>query len=437
MEELKEYKKQEEVTEVILVGVDAPGMNTSISIQDSMDELKELAVAAGAEVKDSIVQKLEQINTRTYIGKGKVFEIAELVNVTGASMVIFNDDLSGVQIRNLEDILDCRVIDRTVLILDIFARRAQTKIAKLQVELAQLQYRLPRLSGMSSGLSRTGAGIGTRGPGEQKLEVDRRHIRSRMSEIQRRIREAEKVRETQRGQRIKSEIPVVALVGYTNAGKSTVLNYYIAEMEKKGTLEEVESRKVFAKDMLFATLDTYARKITFTDGKPFLLIDTVGFVSKLPHSLIEAFKATLEEVVDADLLIQVVDASNENFDLQMEVARDVLGQLGANDKQMVVAYNKIDRTKGEVVHSRKESFVHISAKHGNGMEELVRTIERNIYKDHLVVTMHIPFQNGDILGKLCDSGNLLNMEYDETGTKIRIEIKNSLYEKYKAFEVRE
>lgn len=437
MEEKWEKEENTEITEVILVGLDTPGMNTSISISESMDELKELAHAAGAEVKEMLVQKLDQINTRTYIGKGKVYEVQELVNITGATMVIFNDELSGVQIRNLEDILECRVIDRTVLILDIFARRAQTKIAKLQVELAQLQYRLPRLSGMSSGLSRTGAGIGTRGPGEQKLEIDRRHIRTRMSEIKRRIKEAEKVRETQRGQRIKSEIPVVALVGYTNAGKSTVLNYIIERTEDNTSMEGLESRKVFAKDMLFATLDTYARKISYTDGKPFLLVDTVGFVSKLPHSLVEAFKATLEEVVDADLLVQVVDASNENHELQMEVTHDVLGQLGAGNKEMILAYNKIDCIDGELIHSRKDPYVHISAKHGDGMEELLKAIEKNIYKDHVVVSMHIPFQNGDVLGKLCDGGNLLETEYDENGTKIRIELKSSLYEKYKKFELEE
>lgn len=437
MEERWENEENAELIEVILVGLDTPELNTSISIQESMDELRELAIAAGAEVKEVVIQKLDQINTRTYIGKGKVYEVQNLVDITDASMVIFNDELSGVQIRNLEDILDCRVIDRTVLILDIFARRAQTKIAKLQVELAQLQYRLPRLSGMSEGLSRTGAGIGTRGPGEQKLEVDRRHIRARMSEIKRRIKEAEKVRETQRGQRVKSEIPVVALVGYTNAGKSTVLNYIIEKTEDHSSMEGLEHRKVFVKDMLFATLDTYARKISYTDGKPFLLVDTVGFVSKLPHSLVEAFKATLEEVVDADLLVQVVDASNENHELQMEVTHNVLGQLGAGNKEMIIAYNKIDLLKGEFIHSRKEPFLHVSAKHGNGMEELLGTIEDNIYKDHIVVTMHIPFQNGDILGKLCDGGNLLETTYDEVGTKVKIELKNSLYERYKEFEVKE
>lgn len=437
MEEKWEYEEQNTIEEVILVGLDTPGNDTSISIQDSVDELRELAIAAGANVNEIVIQKLEQVNTRTYIGKGKVYEVQTLVNMTDATMVIFNDELSGVQIRNLEDILDCRVIDRTVLILDIFARRAQTKIAKLQVELAQLQYRLPRLSGMNTGLSRTGAGIGTRGPGEQKLEVDRRHIRTRMSEIKRRIKEASKVRETQRGQRLKSEIPVVALVGYTNAGKSTVLNYLIEKTESEASEEDVTSRKVFAKDMLFATLDTYARKISYTDGKPFLLVDTVGFVSKLPHSLVEAFKATLEEVVDADLLIQVVDSSNENYELQMEVTKDVLGQLGAGNKEMIVAYNKVDLVKSELIHSRKESYIHVSAKHGDGMIALLEAIEKNVYKDHRTVTMHIPFQNGDVLGKLCDGGNLLQTEYDENGTIIRIELKNSLYEKYKEFEVKE
>ncbi len=427
--EFLENKKEEEACSVIIVGVSIDQDVTNVSIDESMDELEELVKAANAMVVERIIQKVKQINQRTYIGKGKAFELQEQTKEKKVSLVVFNDELTGVQLRNLEEILECRVIDRTVLILDIFAKRAQSNIAKLQVELAQLQYRLPRLSGMSSGLSRMGGGIGTRGPGEQKLEIDRRHIRTRMTEINRKIKEATAVRETQRGRRQKNGIPIVALVGYTNAGKSTLLNEMI------DTMEEADNRKVFVKDMLFATLDTYARKITWTEGKPFLLIDTVGFVSKLPHSLIDAFKATLEEVKEADLLIQVVDASNKNHALQMEVTKEVLEQLEAGNKEMIIAYNKMDLVEGEFIHSRKIPYQYVSAKDGTGIELLKKEIENKIYKDSRTVKMHIPFSQGEILGKLRMNGRLLATSYDENGTIIEIELKNSTYEKYKAYQI--
>ena len=429
MEEFLINEIGEEIVPVILVGLSMEQKLANITIEESMNELEELAKAANAKVEEKVIQRANQINPRTYIGKGKVVEIQLLAKERDVSLVIFNDELTGVQIRNLEEILECRVIDRTVLILDIFAKRAQSKIAKLQVELAQLQYRLPRLSGMSSGLSRTGGGIGTRGPGEQKLEMDRRHIRTRMTDINRRIKETIIVRETQRGRRQKNEIPIVALVGYTNAGKSTIMNALI-----EGTTD-AENRKVFAKDMLFATLDTYARQISWTEGKTFLLIDTVGFVSKLPHSLIDAFKATLEEVVEADLLVQVVDASNENHELQMEVTKDVLKQLEAGNKEMIIAYNKIDLVCDELIHSRGIPYIYVSAKTGKGMKELVKEIETKLYSDRLVVTMHIPFSRGEVLGALRESGRLLETSYDENGTNISIELKKNIYEKYKEFEV--
>lgn len=426
---IKEEINENEEISVILVGLAIEKYDTNITIEESMNELGELAKASNAIVEETIIQRANQVNPRTYIGKGKVFEIQQFVKEKGISLVIFNDELSGIQIRNLEEILECRVIDRTVLILDIFANRAQSNIARLQVELAQLQYRLPRLSGMSTGLSRTGGGIGTRGPGEQKLETDRRHIRERVTEIKSRIKEATKVRETQRGRRQKNTIPIVALVGYTNAGKSSVLNFFIDEMN------ETEHRKVFAKDMLFATLDTYARKITLTEGKSFLLIDTVGFVSKLPHSLIEAFKATLEEVIDADLLIQVVDASNENHEMQMEVTENVLGQLGVEKKEMIVVYNKIDLLEDELIRSHDETYIYVSANVGTGMENLKKEIETQLFKDDIITTMHIPFSKGEILGQLCDNGRLILTSYDENGTTIQIELKKRTYDKYKEYEV--
>ncbi len=432
MEKLWENNENEMEERVILVGID--DSKRDISIEESMDELAELAYAAGAIVQTSIIQKVDQANTKTYVGKGKAQEIKELVDEYDAAIVICNDELTSIQLRNLEDVLNCRVIDRTVLILDIFAKRAESKVAKLQIELAQLEYRLPRLSGISAGLSRTGGGIGTRGPGEQKLEMDRRHIRNRIHEIQKKITEAKKVRETQRVRRQKNEIPVVALVGYTNAGKSSILNY-LMDLSQKKNEEENDEKKVFVKDMLFATLDTFARKIMLTDGKPYLLVDTVGFVSNLPHSLVEAFKATLEEVVDANLLIQVVDASNEHYSLQMDVTNTVLGQLGAADKEMMIVYNKMDRMQSEFIHDRTIPYIYTSVKTGQGMNELAEKIEAAIYKDSIITKLHIPFTRGDVVAELCANGRVITMEHDENGTMLALEVKKSYYEKYKQFEM--
>ena len=271
-------------------------------IDYSMEELAGLAEAAGGEVLGVMVQKIEKVNTGTYIGKGKVLELSEMCQMLEADTVIFNDELSGMQIRNLEEVTGVRVIDRTILVLDIFASRATSKEGKLQVELAQLQYRMPRLLGFGKSLSRLGGGIGTRGPGEKKLETDRRHISKRMDDIREELKQLNATRIIQRSKREKSEIPVVALVGYTNAGKSALMNRILSDIEK-------EEKSVGSKDMLFATLDVQQRSIKLDDKKEFILIDTVGFVSKLPHSLVDAFKATLEEVLYADLLVHIVDAS--------------------------------------------------------------------------------------------------------------------------------
>ena len=288
---------KEETARAILIGV---SLGTDISY--SMDELKGLAEAAGVDVLALMTQNVDKINAGTYVGKGKLSELAECCLNMEANLVIFNDELSGMQLRNIEDACGVKVIDRTILILDIFAARATSAEGKLQVELAQLSYRLPRLLGFGKSLSRLGGGIGTRGPGETKLESDRRHIQHRMDEIKSEIKDLKSTRATQRAKRVKSEIPVVALVGYTNSGKSSIMNTLL-KMEKR------DEKSVFEKDMLFATLDTSQRLITTEDRHQFILVDTVGFVSKLPHALISAFKSTLEEVVYADLLIQVVDAS--------------------------------------------------------------------------------------------------------------------------------
>ena len=288
------------------------GLQLREDITYSMQELKGLAEAADIEVIATAVQSLDKPNTATWIGKGKVEELVEMTANMEADLVIFNDELTGMQLRNLEDAFGVRVIDRTILILDIFAARAESREGKLQVELAQLKYRLPRLIGFGRSLSRLGGGIGTRGPGEKKLETDRRHIERRVDDIRAELESVKQVRNTQRSKREKNGIPVVALVGYTNSGKSALMNRLLS-------MEEKDDKTVKEKNMLFATLDTQHRKITVEKGKEFILIDTVGFVSKLPHSLVEAFKATLEEVCNADLLLHVVDASYEENEFHIDV----------------------------------------------------------------------------------------------------------------------
>lgn len=287
------------------------GVQRDEDISYSMEELEGLAEAAGARVLGTMIQNMERPNTATLIGKGKVEELKELADSMEADMIIFNDELTGMQLRNLEDTIGIRIIDRTILILDIFATRATSREGKLQVELAQLKYRMPRLTGFGKSLSRLGGGIGTRGPGEKKLETDRRHIQRRVTDIKDELTHLKNTRSVQRARREKSSIPVVALVGYTNSGKSAIMNRILSDVQKA-------DKTVLEKDMLFATLDVQQRNVTLESGREFILIDTVGFVSRLPHSLIEAFKATLEEVTYADLLLHVVDASYENYDFHIK-----------------------------------------------------------------------------------------------------------------------
>ena len=301
------------------------GVQRDEDISYSMEELEGLAEAAGARVLGTMIQNMERPNTATLIGKGKVEELKELADSMEADMIIFNDELTGMQLRNLEDAIGIRIIDRTILILDIFAARATSREGKLQVELAQLNYRMPRLTGFGKSLSRLGGGIGTRGPGEKKLETDRRHIQRRVTDIKDELTHLKNTRSVQRARREKSSIPVVALVGYTNSGKSALMNRILSDVQK-------EDKTVLEKDMLFATLDVQQRNVTLESGRDFILIDTVGCVSRLPHSLIEAFKATLEEVTYADLLLHVVDASYENYDFHIKVTEKVMGEIGAGEK---------------------------------------------------------------------------------------------------------
>ena len=406
------------------------GLARDEDISYSMEELKGLAEAAGVEVLGQMIQNLERPNTATLIGKGKVEELAEMVKNMEADTVIFNDELTGMQLRNLEDAVGVRVIDRTILILDIFADRASSREGKLQVELAQLQYRMPRLTGFGKSLSRLGGGIGTRGPGEKKLETDRRHIEKRMYDIKSELSQIKNTRGVQRAKREKSEIPVVALVGYTNSGKSALMNRLM-------TLTEKDEKTVFEKNMLFATLDTQQRSVNLDTNHQFILVDTVGFVSRLPHSLVNAFKATLEEVAYADLLVHVVDASYENYDFHIEVTNKVLEEIGAGGKEKIMAFNKIDLVEdpSSVIPVAGVDNICISAKFDRNIDELIELIKRKIFKDMVKVQLLVPYTRGDISSYLCENARVLGMEYKESGTWFEAELKAADYQRLKEYEI--
>ena len=420
--ENNEVIRNEEYTAILA------GIQLREDISYSMEELAGLAEADGVTVAGQMIQSLERPNTATLIGKGKVEELAELCRNMEADMVIFNDELSGVQLRNLEEALEVRVIDRTILILDIFADRAVSREGKLQVELAQLQYRMPRLTGFGRSLSRLGGGIGTRGPGEKKLETDRRHIAGRIDDIKAELARIGKTRQVQRSGREKSQIPVVALMGYTNSGKSAIMNRLLQ-------LSEREDKTVSSQNMLFATLDTQHRKITLEQGSEFILIDTVGFVSRLPHSLVEAFKSTLEELRYADLLIHVVDSSYENRDFYMEVTNKVIEQIGAGDKDQIVAYNKMDIAKSVPLDVSGHEAVYLSAKTGENINVLVEKIREKIFGGRVEMTLLIPYQRGDITSYLCENAQIFSMEYEEEGTLLHGKLEREDALRYGSFAV--
>ncbi|KAB3531472.1 GTPase HflX [Alkaliphilus serpentinus] len=414
----------------ILVGMDDFKRNENIDIETSMEELAELAQAAGVEVLASAVQGNSALNAALYIGKGKAEEIRDLCKNLDANLVIFNDELSGSQIRNLEEVIGVDVIDRPTLILDIFASRATAKDAKLQVELAQLKYRLPRLTGLGKKLSRLGAGIGTRGPGETKLETDRRHIERRIDFIKDQLKEVKKNREVQRSKRKKSELPIVALVGYTNSGKSTLMNTFM-----KNSLDYEVEREVYAEDMLFATLEVSLRKMSYPDNLNFLLTDTVGFVSKLPHDLVDAFKATLEEVKYADLLLHIIDASNENHKLQRETTLKVLKELKVEDKKIIEVYNKVDKLEDPTILPKDSDTIAISALKGNNLQLLLELIRREI-GDRLVDTeVLLPYDKGNLSSKLYEIGNVTESEYRENGIYIKLKLPYIHYHLIKDYEI--
>lgn len=414
----------------ILVGVN---LQKDEHFDYSMEELSNLADALNVEVVGTISQNLERVTPSHYVGTGKIEEIKALFEETDANIVIFNDELSPSQIRNLERDLECKVIDRTMLILDIFSRRAKTREAQLQVELAQLQYMLPRLVGLHASLSRQGGGTGggfkNRGAGETKLELDRRKIEDQIAKIKKDLEGVKEQRETQRKQRRKNAVPVVSIVGYTNAGKSTIMNQLLAKMGQD------EGKQVFEKDMLFATLETSVRNIELEDNKSFLLTDTVGFVSKLPHHLVKAFRSTLEEARDANLLLHVVDISNEEASFMMEVTNKTLKAIGVEDIPTIYVYNKSDLANLEYPLMSGDN-IWISAKEGAGLDELIQIIRKQIFSDYHTCEMLVPYDQGGVVSYLNEYATILETSYEEEGTLLKVEVKESDYKKYEQYVVK-
>ncbi|MEG2973934.1 MAG: GTPase HflX [Clostridium sp.] len=402
-----------ETEQVILVGTLSDDMYSS---EESLEELEELVNTAGGEVLSKVIQNKSKIDPSFYIGTGKVKEIALLRQTLMAHTVVFDDELSGAQVRNLEREIGCKVIDRTTLILDIFAQRAISKEGKLQVELAQLKYRLPRLIGAGGALSRTGGGIGTRGPGEKKLELDRRRIKRELLDLERQLKEVKKTRNLQRERRKSKEIPVISLVGYTNVGKSTIRN-------KLCDMAGVEKEKVLEANMLFATLDTTTRSISLPSGKECLISDTVGFIRKLPHDLVEAFKSTLEEIVYSNLVVHVADISSENVIAQINTVDEVLKEIGAEDKETILVLNKVDKVDEDMLSLMRAKYkdaLYISAKGDINLDQLLKVIEEKVYKSFIQVKLMVPYTDGSVISYLHNNKCVESEEYTEEGILVSV-----------------
>ena len=417
------HETEREVEKVILCGVHTGSLNTlEDTTEESMEELRELVFTAQAEVVGEMVQNKDHPEASTYFGEGKMEELRIAAEALGASLLIFDDELTGSQIRNIENYTGIRTIDRSTLILDIFAQRAISKEGKIQVELAQLKYSLPRLSGMGIQLSRLGGGIGTRGPGETKLESDRRHIHRRINSLEAELKEIQAHRNLQRSRREKDNVVVAALVGYTNAGKSTILNYFTQS-------------DVLAENMLFATLDPTMRKLSLPDGRNAVIVDTVGFIRKLPHHLIEAFKSTLDEAVLADVLIHVVDSSNSEMHTQMRVVDQLIQDLGCRAKRIIAVFNKCDiapplspRPEGNYT-----DFVSVSAKDGSGMDELMKLLHDALPGKKKEIEVLIPYSDSKTAATLHDGEVILEESYEAEGTKIKLMADESLYAKLRQY----
>ncbi|WP_430536461.1 GTPase HflX [Listeria rocourtiae] len=395
----------------------------------SMAELGNLAEANGIKPVGEITQKLDRKNKATYVGKGKVDEIKGLAEYEDADLVIFNDELAPSQIRNLEELLEIEVMDRTRLILDIFAERAKTREAQSQVQVARLKYELPRIVGQGEGMDQQSGkgGLKNRGAGETKLEMDRRRIKSQISQLNKELDGLVAERQVQRRQRQKNEIPVVSLVGYTNAGKSTIMNAMVTAHS------QTANKQVFEKDMLFATLETSVREIVLPDKKQFLLTDTVGFVSKLPHNLVKAFRSTLEEAAEADLLIHVVDVSHEHFEAMIKTTEETLAELDITDRPLIFVYNKADLATNVVFPRREGDSIYLSAKEDAGLELLIEMIKEQVFNDYKKVTFVIPFNRGDIVSYLNEHADVLETAYENEGTVLQVNAQESDRMKFAEF----
>lgn len=419
-------KIMEEIEKALLVAVN---VNNQKYFLNSVEELRNLTYACNMDVLDVVVQNLENVNNATYIGTGKVKEIKEQAKDLKADLIIFNNELSPSQLRNLQKDLSLPILDRTGLILQIFSKRAQTKEAKLQVEVAKLQYMLPRLVGLHSSLGRqgSGAGLSNKGSGEKKLELDRRRIEDKITELNKELKNIESERDVQRKQRKKKGIPLVSLAGYTNAGKSTLMNALV------DIYKNDESKKVEEKNMLFATLDTSVRNITLPDKKEFLLSDTVGFISELPHSLVKAFRSTLEEIKQADLILEVVDFADENYKQHIEVTNKTLKELGADKIPLVYVYNKSDLVL-EKLPKIEENAIYMSASNKIGIEELINIIKSKIFSNFIKTKLLIPYNRSDIVAYFNSNSNVVRTEYINEGTLLFVECKVEDYNRYKEFE---
>lgn len=407
------YEIKEEAEQVILVGVSVGDHDDT---EESLDELKDLVKTAGATAAGRVIQRREMIHPATYVGKGKIEEIKELLWETQATGVVCDDELSPAQMANLTELLDTKVMDRTLVILDIFAGRASTSEGKIQVELAQLKYRHTQLTGAGKAMSRLGGGIGTRGPGEKKLEMDRRLIKSRIAQLNRELKDVKRHRQLTREQRMKSHMPVVSIVGYTNAGKSTLLN----------TLTDA---KVLEEDQLFATLDPTTRNLKLPSGQEILLTDTVGFIRKLPHHLIDAFKSTLEEAKYADLILHVVDASNPQMDEQMYVVYETLQRLGVLNKPVITVFNKMDRLGEQILvrDFKADRIVQISAKTGEGLGNLLQTIEELFRDQKIFVERVYSYHESSKIQLIRKYGELIAEEYREDGIYVEAYVPEEIY----------
>ena len=406
------------------------------TLEDKVIELEKLVQALDGEVVLSLTQNKSFVDKAFYIGKGKVNEIKDYCEKLEAEFVVFNNELTGSQVKNLEEIIGIRVIDRTNLILDIFSERARTKEAKLQVKLAKLKYTLPRLSALRSGFSRQQGGIGGKGIGEQQIELDRRTINREISSITSQLKEIEKNRNEIRKKRINSKEPIISLVGYTNAGKSTLINKLISY----GKDENSEIKEVFVKDMLFATLDTYVREGLLLNGSKVMYVDTVGFVSDIPHNLVESFKGTLEEIKYSDLILHVVDISNVNVDEQIKITNDMIKKLECEDKNVIYVFNKVDKLADENIkfqYANIENKVFISAKNDEDIILLLKEIEKVLFSSLVKTELLIPYDKQKIVSNILNNYMPEFVEHIETGSFLKVSLKKEDYEIYKGYEVNE